>query len=293
MQHLSSRLRERYVQDLKLLPSDRFPVGFTQYEDVLKAHYLISDYFESTEGVEGLFGVKNIDMLCSAVARQDVAYEGVRKWDDEFEVAATLFYGLVKNHPFHDGNKRTALLALLNHLDRMKKVATVPQKEFEDLTLLVAESNWKKLRGFHAGKYASSADETDAVIILLARQLRRMTRQKDMTFRFVTYAELEHALSRFGFYFKDPYHNSIDVYQRRQKKFLGFKTNKYEDVKVANIGFPGMKRQVGKAALKNILHQLHLDEKNGFDKKCVFEGAEPMYKLIQDYEGPLRRLRDK
>ena len=65
-----------------------------------------------------------------------------------------------------------------------------------------------------------------------------------------------------------------------------------EDVKICNIGFPGYKRQVSRDSLKEILKKIGLDGKHGFDRASIFHDAEPLYKLIQDYEGPLRRLRD-
>lgn len=295
MNRLSPRLLEGYRKDLKDLPTERFPSNFTQYEDVLRAHYLICDYFEDSGGTESLYGIKNMNMLCSAVARQVVEFGGRRKWNDDFEVAATLFFGLVKNHPFHDGNKRTALLSLLNHLlSKMNRIPDAPQKEFEEMTVLVAESNWKRLCKGVVGLGISSSEETDMVIRFIARKLRKMTRQLDKRFHPVTYAELESTLKQHGFFFKNPYHNAIEVWQRRKKMFLGvFKSGKTEEVKWGTIGYPGMKRQVSRESLKDILKMLKLDERHGFDKKSIFEGAEPMYKLIQDYEGPLKRLRDK
>ena len=58
----------------------------------------------------GLAGVRDQGLLESALdrARNRLAYE---PQSSIFELAATLCVGLAKNHPFLDGNKRTALLA--------------------------------------------------------------------------------------------------------------------------------------------------------------------------------------
>src|SRR5688572_5402496 len=79
------------------------------YYDVLKAHYLIADYF-ITEGEDFTYGVKDINTLGSALGRQVTGYESYIKWKKPEEICATLFYGLVNDHAFHDANKRTALL---------------------------------------------------------------------------------------------------------------------------------------------------------------------------------------
>lgn len=81
--------------------------------DVLRAHYLICDFF--TEEGSGLFqpGPRDLGLLESAVGRQQATFFGVTKWQTEFQKIASLFYGLVKDHPFHDANKRTAFLVAL------------------------------------------------------------------------------------------------------------------------------------------------------------------------------------
>lgn len=58
----------------------------------------------------GLPGVRDDNLLQSALARpqQLSAYSEVA---DIFELAASLCFGLARNHPFNDGNKRTAWVA--------------------------------------------------------------------------------------------------------------------------------------------------------------------------------------
>ncbi|MBI1393558.1 MAG: type II toxin-antitoxin system death-on-curing family toxin [Alphaproteobacteria bacterium] len=57
----------------------------------------------------GADGVRDEGMLDSALARpQNLAAYGD---PSVFELAAALAYGIVKNHPFVDGNKRTGFLS--------------------------------------------------------------------------------------------------------------------------------------------------------------------------------------
>ena len=60
-------------------------------------------------GGEG--GVRDMGMLESALARPQAAFEGEDLYPGLWNKAAALMHSLVKNHPFVDGNKRTALTA--------------------------------------------------------------------------------------------------------------------------------------------------------------------------------------
>lgn len=59
----------------------------------------------------GASGLRDLGLLQSALARPKnlFAYEGV---DDIVRLAACYAFGIARNHPFVDGNKRAAFLAL-------------------------------------------------------------------------------------------------------------------------------------------------------------------------------------
>lgn len=57
--------------------------------------------------------------------------------------AAILFYLLIKNHPFQNGNKRIALTTMMVFLHKNKKWIKVDDKEFYNFAKWVAESNPK------------------------------------------------------------------------------------------------------------------------------------------------------
>lgn len=74
------------------------------HEEVLKAH-------------GGSPGLRDAALLESAVAAPQASYGGEPLLSDPVEVAAAYLFYLCKNHPFVDGNKRTALGACLVFLD--------------------------------------------------------------------------------------------------------------------------------------------------------------------------------
>lgn len=288
MQQLQLHLYQDYLRFKSEIPKHKFPYPLLNYDDVLKAHYLICDYFETNHGVSSLYGVKSMQLLGSALGRQITSFAGENKWKNDFEVMASLFFGLVKNHPFHDGNKRSALLALLYNLYLIKKTPKSKQEAWEQLTVSVAASDMSKYSNFK--RFEEQADnKEDAIVYFIANFLQKNTRSIDKFFISVTYADFEASIKQFGFYFKNPSKNYIDIYQKG-KKILGFTL---EDKRIKNIAFPGYRYQMDSKTQKNILKDIGLTIEKGFDRQVLNKNAEPLYKIIQDYEGPLSRLKDQ
>jgi len=71
--------------------------------------------------------VRDWNLLLSALNRPKAAayYEE----DDLIRQAATLLWGLVENHPFHDGNKRTAWVAAEAFLQANRQRVTATDDE--------------------------------------------------------------------------------------------------------------------------------------------------------------------
>lgn len=57
----------------------------------------------------GLSGIRDLGFLESAVGRPHATFDGDDLYNTIFNKAAALLQSLLKNHPFVDGNKRTAL----------------------------------------------------------------------------------------------------------------------------------------------------------------------------------------
>jgi death-on-curing protein len=63
------------------------------------------------------------------------------------EKGAILFYLMIKNHPFQNGNKRIAVMTFLFFLWKNKKWLRVDNKEFYNFAVWVAESPAKSKKG--------------------------------------------------------------------------------------------------------------------------------------------------
>jgi len=59
----------------------------------------------------GSHGIRDIGLIESAVARPQATFGGKHLYSSLFDKAAALLQSLLKNHPFVDGNKRTALVS--------------------------------------------------------------------------------------------------------------------------------------------------------------------------------------
>jgi len=258
--------------------------------EILRAHFLIADFFLENEYGVGGVGPKSVDLLHSAIYRQFVGFGGVQKWPGTFDKLATLMFGLVKDHPFHDANKRTALLVTLYQLDRLNRMPKIKQRELEDFVVEVADN-----RLAHYARFRElSETEEDGEVAFIADFLKRNTRQIEKRQYTITFNELRQRLQRFGFDMVNPQGNYIDVVKVEEtRKFLiaGPVITKYR--RICNIGFPGWKKQVNRSTLARVRDKCSLTELWGVDSAVFYQGADTLESLIDIYAEPLKRLADR
>lgn len=255
--------------------------------DVLRAHFLIVDYFYGKESGLGGIGPRDVNLLHSAIYRQFVSFGGVPKWNSPFEKAATLVVGVVTDHPFHDANKRTGLLLLLLSLRNQNRVPIVGQIELEDFAVEIADHKLSRYPRYR--DLQRTHQEPDVAFV--ADYLRRKSRKVDKQSFTVTFRELDHILKRFGYKLDNPSGNYIDLVRvEERRKLFGWGKKEQVGVKVAQVGFPGWKNQVTQAAISTIRKAANLTAEDGFDSQTFFQGADPVQSLIAEYSGPLERL---
>ena len=78
---------------------------YLSVEDILRFHDILIERYGGTKGIRDRSGLE------SAVARPQIGY-----YADVVEEAAALLESLSQNHPFLDGNKRTAVSATATFL---------------------------------------------------------------------------------------------------------------------------------------------------------------------------------
>ena len=249
-------------------------------QDVLAVHFLIVDMFYGQKSGLGGIGPKDIGLLSSAVSRQYVSYGGSDKWDSVEEKVATLLYGIILNHPFHDANKRTGFLTALYLLQMGGRFPRVTAKKFEDFVVTIADRSFRNME-----KYKRSfSNEEDGDILYISHIIRSITRTIDKRDYQITFSELNRILGRFDFELSNPQGNYIDIIRTS-----GVSSGE----KVCQIGFPSMSKQVTKPAIKTVRQATGLTALNGIDSQVFFKYVDPIAQLLARYYEPLQRLADR
>ncbi len=75
----------------------------------------------------GQAGIREMALLESAVAQPQASFTGQFLHEDLFEMAAAYAFHISQNHPFFDGNKRTALASALVFL-RLNEIQILDPK---------------------------------------------------------------------------------------------------------------------------------------------------------------------
>jgi death-on-curing protein len=97
-------------------------------------------------------GLRDLGGLESAAARVQAQMFGVEAYADLFEKAAALLQSLAVNHPFVDGNKRTAWLCTVVFLDvNGMEMVEVDQDQAYELVVGVAAGEISALADIAAG----------------------------------------------------------------------------------------------------------------------------------------------
>lgn len=255
--------------------------------DVLKAYFCLADYFSdpTSESIETmLVGLRSADLLYSALSRQTVSFGGKTKYSSPIDICSTLFFGMVKNHSFSDGNKRTALLSLLYQLNLYGYYPNCSVNSYEKLVVAVAANKlpetfrdvWKKFKKFD-----------DSEIQAISFLLRGMTKRKDHSYHLkITAKDLVQSLEKNGVVCTTE--NGKIYFQRiipggflRKEKKLNY-----------TMVFGGWTRSVGAQTARDVLTNMELYDQFP-NYQSFIDGQEPYYSLIQDFEAPLRRLKDE
>lgn len=87
-------------------------IEYLEIEDVIDIH---DNYILKSLG--GLPGIRDRNLLESSVEQIKQEIFGTELYPTIEKKAARLCYSIVKNHPFNDGNKRTALMCVIEFLN--------------------------------------------------------------------------------------------------------------------------------------------------------------------------------
>ena len=92
----------------------------------------------------GQKGVRDMGLLQSALAQPDASFAGQWLHENIFLMAAAYAFHICQNHPFYDGNKRTALAGALVFLEMNGISIDDPQSELLEVILNMAKGKLNK-----------------------------------------------------------------------------------------------------------------------------------------------------
>jgi death-on-curing protein len=97
----------------------------------LSAGEVLELYRRVIEETGGASGVRDLSALLSSIAQPRMTFEGQDLYPDLADKAAALGFSIVMNHPFLDGNKRTAHAAMEAFLllNGHELLAATPEQE--------------------------------------------------------------------------------------------------------------------------------------------------------------------
>ena len=107
---------------------------YLTFEYVLKIHdELVREY-------GGLQGVLNEGLLKSALEMPKAKFDGHELHRTLFDKTAAYLFHIIQNHPFVDGNKRTAsMVAMVFFASHFDGNVSILDQEYQDLILGVAQ----------------------------------------------------------------------------------------------------------------------------------------------------------
>jgi death on curing protein len=236
-------------------------------------------------------GVKSENLLASAVFRQHTSLSNILKYPDSYSNAATLTFGICCDHPFHNGNKRTALVALLAHLYKNRlSFDGVGESNLYNLVIDVSTHNVTKNK--KRPKYSPDRPIPDEEVTAVANWIKANSRPIQKGERQITYRELGHILEHFGFRLYNPKGNAIEISRMVETYDFFLRLRKIPN-RIGSIRYPGDKVIVSVKDIKYVRHLCKLTAEDGVDSETFYEEGDIIDAFIIQHRGILQRLANK
>ncbi|EHE7894781.1 TPA: type II toxin-antitoxin system death-on-curing family toxin [Vibrio parahaemolyticus] len=167
-------------------------------DTVIKVHEFLTEYFAESEDPISPPGVKDEGLLDSAVVRKDMTAGNCDIFEGVFNKAAALFHGVINNHAFYNGNKRSALLSTIVYLgENGYWVTKCDDAEMFEFTRQIAAHE------LH--------EDRKQEISIIAEWLKLNSRRRDIREKRLNLQQLRDILAGFGFEISQPRKNRCEV----------------------------------------------------------------------------------
>jgi death-on-curing family protein len=244
---------------------DPEPVRFLALGEVLSAHLALVREFAGSDDAVDPPGTRDDAFLEAALFRPQTEAFGERKYPTVQLAASALLHSLILDHPFFNGNKRTALVSFIWFLRLNGHMILFTEGELYHLVVGAAEH---KLTSVPSG----SRPSPDAEVLAIHDWLKRRSRPPEHGDKLMIWHRLERILRSFGCTFDTLRGNRRNIHRGECR---------------TQVRYAGSGMDVEPATIKKIRVDLELTDEHGIDSR-VFYGTEPP---IKDPAGIVKSLR--
>jgi death-on-curing family protein len=253
-------------------------VEYVQSDEIRLVHNELVQDFKNSKDPIFPSGVKNETLLESALMRPQTGFGNVFKYPSVELSAAALLHSIVHNHPFHNGNKRTALVGLLVMLDKNGLVLTASEDQVFKYIIKVAQH---KLIDDNTSFY------DDKEVVCIAQWIKENSRNIEKGNRPISWNRLERILNGYNCSIEHSSSGGSQVTITRQLK--ASKWYKKDQVLLTKISIGNSDLRV--STIVKVRRDLKLDEKNGCDSDLFYsKSTEHIDTFINRYRKTLDRL---
>lgn len=270
---------------------------------LINLHELLSNNVHLLEDMDPVEprGVKNYGLLESAINRQLTGFGDSYKYVTIFLNAATLTFGVIKNHSFHNGNKRAGLLALIKHLYVNNHVLSpsLESSEIYEFLVSIADSKLENFANKYKKKYTfiknkeekrTNTWETDTVIRFMAFWIKKNSEPKSKTIKGnVKISFLKRVLNNKNIFIEQNGSN-LEVYIEKENRFLGLIKigNKKSFIKTYSLG--NNRTEISKQTLNTLRKDFNLTKTNGIDDTFFYDDEAFLDMEIKTYKKLIYQL---
>jgi death-on-curing family protein len=231
-------------------------------EQVASIHVELVEDFSSSPDPIIPSGVRSHDLLASAVLHPYTHLKEILKYPTVESSAAALLYSIIQDHPFHNGNKRTALVSALAFLDINGFFPDFDEAQAFRLVLKIARH---RITDPHPQNLA------DREILAITDWLCEHCRPIEKGNHPISFRKLRRILVAYGCELENTTGSRMNISLNTGNKGLFKKPL----ILHTQILFSGEGREVGKGAIQKIRKDLQLDDAHGIDSHA-FYNKEPL-----------------
>lgn len=238
---------------------------------------LVADFASEDDPIEPA-GLRDESLLDAAISHPKTSYEGRIKYPTIESAAAALMYSLSQNHAFFNGNKRTAMVAMLVFLDRHNICTTSDCTEDDLFKVSLQVADHKLVEEIYL--------YPDAEIYELAKWIHARSKVMNKEERSITVKKFKQILKHFDCYFLD----NGKVRRVIKPKYFFKLTKTLESTQAIANNIPEG-NDLNLRLIKSIRKDLELTSEHGIDSDVFYtKGDFVTSDFINKYRNLLKRL---